>query len=76
MISRSDAVKYLTMKIEVSVLMAHVIDIGINAQIDFENIENQWFEKLYQFYGLLKPHFIEVKQEPDKQLELQEHMHP
>lgn len=34
--------------------MGDFIEIGMNAQIDYENNENVWFERVYCFYNLLE----------------------
>lgn len=35
--------------------MDQYMHIGINAQIDHENAENMWLEKVFNFYSQLKP---------------------
>ena len=34
--------------------MGDFIEIGMNAQIDYENNENIWFERVFYFYCLLE----------------------
>jgi len=34
--------------------MGHFIEIGMNAQVDYENNENVWFEQVFYFYCLLE----------------------
>jgi len=53
-ILRSEAARYLSANIKVTVAISNILDIGLNAQIDFENIENLWFEKIYNIYALLQ----------------------
>ena len=39
-------------KIELSVF--NVLEIGLNAQIDYENTEYLWFDKVFNFYSSLE----------------------
>lgn len=55
----------------------HILDIGLNAYIDQENIQNVHFEKFFNFYGLLEP-ISESNdiEEPDKNLRLIDQVSP
>lgn len=37
------------------VSLGNFIEIGMNAQIDYENNENVWFERVFYFYNMLEP---------------------
>ena len=54
-ISRFHALRAFTEKIEVQVPLDVFFFIGINAKIDDENSENQWLEKVFNFYSQLMP---------------------
>lgn len=53
-ITRQDAVRFLSERINVSISVSNVLEIGLNAQIDYENCENVWFEKVFNFYSQLE----------------------
>jgi hypothetical protein len=44
----------LTERVAVNLEVQHVLEIGINGSIDFENTERSWFEKVFNFYCSLK----------------------
>ena len=44
--------------------------------MDFENIENLWYEKLFNFYGLLESVPELGEQEPDSMLRLLPQLSP
>lgn len=52
-ISRAEATKCMSEKIEVTVSVADFLTLGLNALIDSENKENMWFERVFQFYTML-----------------------
>lgn len=54
MVTRSEAIRCLTERVAVSLEVQHVLEIGINGCIDFENTERSWFEKVFNFYCALK----------------------
>ena len=51
-VTRSEATKCMSEKIEVSVSVADFLTIGLNGLIDYENNENMWFERVFQFYSI------------------------
>ena len=50
LITRQEAIRYLSEKIKIDVSVYQVLEIGMNAQIDYENTEYIWFEKVFNFY--------------------------
>lgn len=50
-ISRNKALRAFTEKIEIKLPLDAYFHIGINAQIDHENAENSWYEKVFNFYS-------------------------
>jgi hypothetical protein len=71
-ISRQDAARYLSERINVSLDLTKVLEIGMNAQIDFENGENVWFEKVFYFYNKIEVIKNEDFAEPDQLLKFKE----
>lgn len=67
--SRAEATKCMSEKIEVSVSVADFLTIGLNALIDHENNENMWFERVFQFYTMLISTSA-PNEEPDFKLEM------
>ena len=61
-------------KIELKMPMDAYFHIGINGQVDFENSENMYLEKVFSFYSQLKsPDYVaSSKGEPDKNLTLKQ----
>jgi hypothetical protein len=56
-------------KIEVTVNVADFLTIGLNGLIDYENNENMWFERVFQFYTMLISKSA-PDEEPDLKLEM------
>lgn len=54
-IGRFQALRCFTEKIEIAIPMDVYFDVGINAEIDHENSENMWLEKVFNFYSQLVP---------------------
>ena len=50
-IGRNQALRALTEKIEIKIALDKYFQIGLNAQIDHENAENMWLEKVFNFYS-------------------------
>ena len=54
-ISRREALRAFSEKIDIRLPLHQFLHIGVNAAIDHENAENQWHEKVFNFYQQLRP---------------------